>query len=61
ATGIAFIQVLAVVVGHVLAVVSAHDRSIGLFPRSDVVVGQLPLVVLMVGYTVSGLTLLFAA
>ncbi|MGH4025161.1 MAG: hypothetical protein ACRDRV_11340 [Pseudonocardiaceae bacterium] len=61
ATGIAFIQVIAVVAGHVLAVVSAHDRSVGLFPRSDVVVGQLPLVVLMVGYTVGGLTLLFAA
>ena len=61
ATGIAFIQVIAVVVGHVLAVVSAHDRSVALFPRPDVVVGQLPLVVLMVGYTVGGLTLLFAA
>ena len=61
ATGIAFIQVIAVVVGHVLAVVSAHDRSVALFPRADAVVGQLPLVVLMVGYTVGGLTLLFAA
>jgi hypothetical protein len=61
ATGIAFIQVIAVVVGHVLAVISAHDRSVALFPRSDAVVGQLPLMVLMVGYTVGGLTLLFAA
>jgi hypothetical protein len=61
ATGIAFIQVIAVVAGHVLAVISAHDRSVALFPRSDAVVGQLPLMVLMVGYTVGGLTLLFAA
>lgn len=61
ATGIALVQVTAVVVGHVLAVVSAHDRSVGLFPRSDAVVGQLPLMVLMVGYTVGGLSLLFAA
>ena len=61
ATGIAFIQVIAVVVGHVLAVISAHDRSVALFPRADAVVGQLPLMVLMVGYTVGGLTLLFAA
>ncbi|MGH4013204.1 MAG: hypothetical protein ACRDSL_04580 [Pseudonocardiaceae bacterium] len=61
ATGIAFVQVVAVIVGHVLAVISAHDRSVALFPRSDVVVGQLPLMVLMVGYTVGGLTLLFAA
>src|ERR671917_627005 len=61
ATGIAFIQVIAVVIGHVLAVISAHDRSVALFPRSEAVVGQLPLMVLMVGYTVGGLTLLFAA
>jgi hypothetical protein len=61
AAGIAFIQVLAVIVGHVLAVISAHDRSVALFPRADAVIGQLPLMVLMVGYTVGGLTLLFAA
>lgn len=60
-TGIALVQVIAVVVGHVLAVISAHDRSVALFPRADAVIGQLPLMVLMVGYTVSGLTLLFAA
>lgn len=61
ATGIAFVQVIAVVVGHVLAVISAHDRSVALFPRAEAVIGQLPLMVLMVGYTVGGLTLLFAA
>jgi hypothetical protein len=61
ATGIAFVQVIAVVVGHILAVISAHDRSVALFPRAEAVIGQLPLMVLMVGYTVGGLTLLFAA
>jgi hypothetical protein len=61
AAGIAFIQVIAVVVGHILAVISAHDRSVALFPQADAVIGQLPLMVLMVGYTVGGLTLLFAA
>lgn len=61
ATGIALVQVIAVVVGHVLAVISAHDRSIGLFSPAQAIVGQLPLTVLMVGYTVGGLTLLFAA
>jgi hypothetical protein len=60
-TGIALVQVAAVIIGHVLAVISAHDRSVALFPRTDAVVGQLPLMVLMVGYTVGGLTLLFAA
>lgn len=61
ATGIALLQVIAVVLGHVLAVISAHDRSVALFPRAEAVVGQLPMMVLMVGYTVGGLTLLFAA
>ncbi len=61
ATGIALVQVIAVVAGHVLAVISAHDRSVALFPRSEAIIGQLPLMVLMVGYTVGGLTLLFAA
>lgn len=60
-TGIALVQVIAVVVGHVLAVISAHDRSVALFPQAEAIIGQLPLMVLMVGYTVSGLTLLFAA
>jgi hypothetical protein len=60
-TGIALVQVTAVVVGHVLAVISAHDRSVALFPQAEAIIGQLPLMVLMVGYTVGGLTLLFAA
>lgn len=60
-TGIALVQVIAVVVGHVLAVISTHDRSVALFPQAEAIIGQLPLMVLMVGYTVSGLTLLFAA
>jgi hypothetical protein len=60
-TGIAFIQVTAVVVGHILAVISAHDRSVALFPHGEAIIGQLPLMVLMVAYTVGGLTLLFAA
>ena len=58
---IALVQVSAVITGHVLAVISAHDRSVALFDRTQAVVGQLPLMVLMVGYTVGGLTLLFAA
>ncbi|HET9256810.1 MAG TPA: hypothetical protein VFO16_16650 [Pseudonocardiaceae bacterium] len=61
ATGIALVQVIAVVIGHILAVISAHDRSVALFPKADAIIGQLPLMVLMVGYTVGGLTLLFAA
>ena len=57
----AVIQVLAVLTGHVLGVVLAHDRAVRLLPRRRAIVGQVPMLVLMVAYTVGGLTLLFAA
>ena len=58
---VATVQVLAVVTGHVLGVVLAHDRAVRLFPRRVAVLGQVPLLVLMVGLTCTGLILLFAA
>ncbi|MFF0246598.1 hypothetical protein ACWEU6_28095 [Streptosporangium sandarakinum] len=58
---IASVQVLAIVAGHVLGVVAAHDRSVRLFPPEKAVAGQIPLLVLMVCYTIGGLILLFAA
>jgi hypothetical protein len=61
ATTTAVIQVSAVVLGHVLGVVLAHDRAVALLPRRRAVLGQIPLLVLMVAYTVTGLVLLFAA
>jgi hypothetical protein len=60
-TMIATIQVCAVVGGHLMGVISAHDRAVALFPRHKALAGQLPLLVVMVGYTVGGLLLLFAA
>jgi hypothetical protein len=60
-TSIAVIQVLAVVSGHLMGVVSAHDRAVALFPRNKALAGQLPLLVVMVGYTIGGLLLLFSA
>ena len=60
-TLVAVIQVTAVVTGHVLGVVLAHDRAVRLLPRGRAVVGQIPLLVLMVAYTVGGLSLLFAS
>jgi hypothetical protein len=59
-TLVASVQVGAIVVGHVLGIVAAHDRAVRLFPtaRPDC---QLPLLVVMVVYTVGGLLLLFAA
>lgn len=57
---ISTVQVLAIITGHVLGVVAAHDRAVRLLPRRAAVTGQLPLLVLMIGYTVGGLLLLFA-
>jgi hypothetical protein len=50
----------AVVGGHILGIIAAHDRALALFPRTAAVVGQLPLLLVMVGYTVGGLLVLFA-
>ncbi len=47
--------------GHVVAVVAAHDRAITLLPKRHQLTGQLPLLALMVGFTAGGLFLLFAA
>jgi hypothetical protein len=58
---IAVIQVLAVVGGHLLGVMSAHDRAVALFPRARALAGQVPLLIVMVGYTVGGLLLLFSS
>jgi len=60
-TTIAVVQVLAIVIGHICGVVAAHDRAVRLFPRRQAVAGQLPLLFLMIGYTIGGLLLLFAA
>lgn len=60
-TFVALLQVTAIVAGHVLGVVLAHEKALQLFPARQAVTGQLPMLALMVGYTVGGLTLLFAA
>ncbi|GGZ32128.1 hypothetical protein [Streptomyces avidinii] len=56
--GLAALQVVAVVTGHVLGVVAAHDRSVRLFPPARAVAGQLPLLALMITYTLGGIGLL---
>jgi hypothetical protein len=60
-TFVAGIQVGAIVLGHLLGIVSAHDRAVRVFPRRAALVAQLPLLAVMVAYTVGGLLLLFAA
>ncbi|MFC4534643.1 hypothetical protein [Sphaerisporangium dianthi] len=59
--GIAMLQVTVIVVGHIMGTVLAHDRALTLFPHRTAVRGQIPLLALMVVYTVTGLILLFAA
>jgi hypothetical protein len=60
-TALATIKVLAVVIGHVLGVIAAHDRAIHLLPKQHQLTGQLSLLVAMICFTSGGLYLLFAA
>ena len=60
-TALAVTKVVAVVAGHVLGVIAAHDRAVRLLPRGRVVVGQLPMIALMAAYTLTGLGLLFSS
>lgn len=60
-TFLAVTKVLAVALGHVVGVVAAHDRAVKLLPTRHQLTGQLPLLFAMVGFTVGGLYLLFAA
>ncbi|TYL45171.1 hypothetical protein FXB39_19470 [Nocardioides sp. BGMRC 2183] len=60
-TVLATVKVLAVVIGHVVAAVAAHDRALEVLPRRHQITGQLPLLVVMVVFTAGGLFLLFNA
>ena len=60
-TFVACLQVTAIVTGHVLGIVHAHERALTLLNRRGAVRGQVPMLVVMVGYTCGGLVLLFAA
>ena len=57
-TLLAVIKVLAVITGHVVGVVAAHDRAIKLLPPRHHVTGQIGMLVVMVFYTTTGLYLL---
>lgn len=60
-TFLATVKVLAIVTGHVVGVVAAHDRALRLLPARLHVTGQLGLLAVMVLYTFGGLYLLFGA
>ena len=57
---IANVQIGAVVLGHVLGVVLAHDRAVREHARRATA-GQVPLVVAMIAFTVGGLALLLSS
>jgi hypothetical protein len=59
-TFLADVKVLAVVAGHVVGVVAAHERAIKLLPKRHQLTGQLPLLGAMIAFTVGGLYLLFS-
>ena len=60
ATLVATIQAVSIVVGHLLAVLAAHERAVSVLDRRSAIVGQIPLMVIMLAYTFAGLTILFA-
>jgi hypothetical protein len=55
---IAYVQVAAIIVGHILGVLLAHDQALRDSEGGNYV-HQLPLVIVMIAYTVGGLGLLF--
>lgn len=56
-TAVAVVQVLAIICGHILAVVAAHDRALSVLRPNCVTVGQFPTLALMVIYTSIGIAL----
>jgi hypothetical protein len=59
-TFLAECKVAAVVTGHVVGVVAAHERAVKVLPERHQVTGQLPLLAAMIAFTVGGLYLLFS-
>ncbi|ORA20693.1 hypothetical protein [Mycobacterium arosiense] len=56
---LAAVKVTCVVTGHIVAVVAAHDKALRLLPSGHQLTGQLTMMLVMVGYTFTGLYLLF--
>jgi len=56
---LATLKVGFVVAGHIAGVVAAHDRALKVLPARHQLTGQLAMMLVMVGYTFTGLYLLF--
>ncbi|MGH3735064.1 MAG: hypothetical protein ACRDT6_05515 [Micromonosporaceae bacterium] len=54
---VALIQVGAIVTGHILGVIAAHDRAMDIYPPAKRTEGQLGLMMIMVAYTIGGISL----
>ena len=59
-TAIALVQILAIVIGHLLATISAHDQAVQMFPADIATRTQYPLLAIMVALTMGAVTLVFA-
>lgn len=59
-TAIAVVQVTAIVGGHLIGIVAAHEKSLQLVEPRHALVAQVPMLAVMVFYTCSGLLLLFS-
>jgi hypothetical protein len=55
---IAYVQVAAIVLGHVAGVVLAHDRAVSRYPVRVATKTQYPMLAVMVAYTVGALVIL---
>ncbi len=58
---VAWIQTAAIAIGHVLAVIVAHDRAVERYPQQLAVRSQYPMLAAMLIYTLVGLLLLLGA
>jgi hypothetical protein len=59
-TAIAVVQAGAIVLGHVVGIICAHEKAVALLPERAALRGQWPMLAVMVGYTCAGLLLLFS-
>jgi hypothetical protein len=60
-TTIAWVQAASIVAGHILGVVSAHDRAVTIWEPDRAERTQYPLLLVMIAYTVGGLAVLLGA
>lgn len=59
-TAIALVQILAIVTGHLLATISAHDQAMQMLPAAIATRTQYPLIAVMVTLTFGAVSLVFA-